>query len=187
MIKVAVAVVLFCGVIPANASAASSPKEGAKCSKVGAKVKASKSVTLVCTKYGTKTKVLKWKRSVTVTTNPMAPVVTTTIPSSTMNTKIVIQGYAYKVASGIKKSDVLSISNLDSVTHSVTFDPNSLDIGVGGGYSLKKSISALAAASVLFDVSVSGNSTAILPSLDVGTYSFYCTIHTSMRGTLIIG
>ncbi|MCX6516179.1 MAG: hypothetical protein NTZ62_06040 [Actinobacteria bacterium] len=187
MLKVAVAVVLFCGVVPANASAASSPKEGAKCSKAGAKVKASKSVTLVCTKYGTKKKVLKWKRSVTVTTNPKAPAVTTTIPSSATNTKIVIQGYSYKVASGIKKSDVLSISNLDSVTHSVTFDPNSIDINIGGGYSIKKSKMAEATNTVLFDVSIPGNSTAILPSLDAGSYSFYCTIHTSMRGTLFIG
>ncbi len=187
MLKVAVAVVLLCGVIPAHVSAASSVKEGAKCSKVGSKVKVSKTVSFVCTKYGTKTKTLKWKRIVTVTTSPKVPAVTTTIPSATTKSKIVIQGYAFVVASGIKKSDVLSISNLDSVTHSVTFDPKAIDAPAVGGYSIEKSTVAGAAVPVQFDVSIPGNSTAILPSLGVGTYSFYCTFHQSMRGTLIIG
>ena len=136
-LKVAVAGVSLCGVIPAHALAASSVKEGAKCSKAGSKVKVSKTVSFVCTKYGTKTKILKWKRIVTVTTSPKVPVVTTTIPSATAKSKIVIQGYAFVVASGIKKSDVLSISNLDSVTHSVTFDPKVIDAPSVGGYSKK--------------------------------------------------
>ncbi len=187
ILKVAVAGVSLCGVIPAHALAASSVKEGAKCSKAGSKVKVSKTVSFVCTKYGTKTKILKWKRIVTVTTSPKVPVVTTTIPSATAKSKIVIQGYAFVVASGIKKSDVLSISNLDSVTHSVTFDPKVIDAPSVGGYSIKKSKLTETTNSVQFDVSIPGNSTAILPSLGVGTYSFYCTFHQSMRGTLIIG
>ena len=92
ILKVAVAGVSLCGVIPAHALAASSVKEGAKCSKAGSKVKVSKTVSFVCTKYGTKTKILKWKRIVTVTTSPKVPVVTTTIPSATAKSKIVIQG-----------------------------------------------------------------------------------------------
>lgn len=187
ILKVAVAGVSLCGVIPAHALAASSVKEGAKCSKAGSKVKVSKTVSFVCTKYGTKTKILKWKRIVTVTTSPKVPAVTTTIPSATTKSKIVIQGYAFVVASGIKKSDVLSISNLDSVTHSVTFDPKAIDAPSVGGYSIKKSKLTETTNSVPFDVSIPGNSNAILPSLGVGTYSFYCTFHQSMRGTLIIG
>ncbi|MCX6526718.1 MAG: hypothetical protein NTU52_01835 [Actinobacteria bacterium] len=187
ILKVAVAVVLLCGVIPAHTLVASSVKEGAKCFKAGSKVKVSKTVSFVCTKYGTKTKILKWKRIVTATIGSTVPAATTTIPSATTKSKIVIQGYAFVVASGIKKSDVLSISNLDSVTHSVTFDPKVIDAPSVGGYSIKKSKLAETTNSVQFDVSIPGNSTAILPSLGVGTYSFYCTFHQSMRGTLIIG
>lgn len=187
ILKVAVAVVLLCGVIPAHTLAASSVKEGAKCFKAGSKVKVSKTVSFVCTKYGTKTKILKWKRIVTATIGSKVPATTTTIPSATTKSKIVIQGYAFVVASGIKKSDVLSISNLDSVTHSVTFDPKVIDAPSVGGYSIKKSKLAETTNSVQFDVSIPGNSNAILPSLGVGTYSFYCTFHQSMRGTLIIG
>lgn len=187
MIKVAVAVVLFCGVIPANASAASSVKEGAKCSKTGSKVKVSKTVSFVCTKYGTKTKVLKWKRIVTQATTPKETATTTTVPTSSVNSKIVIKSYSFVVASGIKKGDELTIANLDAVPHTVTFSPNANDSSVAIEYSVKKSTDAEAAASLLFDVSVPGNSTAKLTPLDVGTYNFYCTIHTSMRGKLTIG
>ena len=187
MIKVAVAVVLFCGVIPANASAASSVKEGAKCSKTGSKVKVSKTVSFVCTKYGTKTKVLKWKRIVTQATTPNETATTTTVPTSSVNSKIVIKSYSFVVASGIKKGDELTIANLDAVPHTVTFSPNANDSSVAIEYSVKKSTDAEAAASLLFDVSVPGNSTAKLTPLDVGTYNFYCTIHTSMRGKLTIG
>ena len=107
-----------------------------------------------------------------------------------MNTKIVIKDYSYVVASNIKKGDVLSIGNLDAVTHTVTFDNNS-DAALGnisvGAYSVKKSVDVRAAVSALFDVPVPGKSTANLPSLDVGTYKFYCTLHSTMRGTLNIG
>ncbi|MEY3166902.1 MAG: Cupredoxin-like domain [Actinomycetota bacterium] len=189
ILKVAVAVLLLCGVMPTHVSAATSVKEGAKCSKVGSKVKVSKTVSFVCTKYGTKTKVLKWKRIVTKTTKPKVTV-TTTVPSSSSNSKIVIKGYSFVVASSIKKGDDLTISNLDSITHTVTFGTNpvdtSADISVGA-YSVKHSKVVETTESLLFDVSVPGNSTAKLPPLDVGTYSFYCTIHTSMRGILKIG
>jgi plastocyanin len=188
MLAVAVAGIVFGGIIPANVMAASSAKEGARCSKAGVKVKASKKVTLVCTKSGTKTKVLRWRRSVPVAKKPKAPAVTTTVPSSTMNTKIVIKDYSYVVASNIKKGDVLSIGNLDSVTHTVTFDTNSVDAPADnsvGGYSVKTSKVA-ETTKVLFDVSVPGNSRANLPSLDVGTYKFYCTLHSTMRGVLTI-
>ena len=190
ILTVAIVGVVLCGVIPANASAASSAKEGTKCSKVGAKVKASKNVTLVCTKYGGKTKVLKWKRSVAVAAKPKVPMVTTTVPSLTMNTKIVIKDYAYVVAGNIKKGDVLSIGNLDTVTHTVTFDASSAGASVNisvGAYSVQQSKNVETTESVMFDVSIPGNSTANLPSLDVGTYNFYCTLHSTMRGTLNIG
>lgn len=188
--KVAIISVLLCGVIPANVSAAVAPKEGATCSKVGAKVTVSKSVSLVCTKVVIKTKVTKkWKRSATVTTVPKVVSSTSTVPVISTSAKIVIKGFAYVVSSGIKKGDVLSISNQDSAAHTVTFDSNAADdqigIGIGGGYSIKKSKMTESAAGK-FDVVVPANSTAVLPSLDVGTYNFYCSYHPSMRGVLII-
>ena len=186
-LQVAMSVILLCGVAPGYASASSSVKEGAKCSKVGLKVKASKTVSFVCTKYGTKTKVLKWKRVVTPSTKPKESATTTTVPIASANSKIVIKSYAFVVASGIKKTDELTIANLDAVPHTVTFSPNANDSSVAIEYSVKKSTDAGAAASLLFDVSVPGNSTAKLPPLDVGAYNFYCTIHTSMRGKLVIG
>ena len=188
-LQVVVAVIVLCGVAPGHASAASSVKEGAKCSKVGLKVKASKTVSFVCTKYGTKTKVLKWKRVVTRSTKPKVSVTTTTVPSLSATSKIVIKSYSFVVANSIKKTDELTIANLDTVPHTVTFNPNGNDSSVVIEYSVKKSTDtgAAAAAAALFDVSVPGNSTAKLPPLDVGTYNFYCTIHTSMRGKLVIG
>jgi plastocyanin len=184
-LQVVVAVIVLCGVAPGHASAASSVKEGAKCSKVGLKVKASKTVSFVCTKYGTKTKVLKWKRVVTRSTKPKVSVTTTTVPSLSATSKIVIKSYSFVVANSIKKTDELTIANLDTVPHTVTFNPNGNDSSVVIEYSVKKSTDTGAAS--LFDVSVPGNSTAKLPPLDVGTYNFYCTIHTSMRGKLVIG
>jgi plastocyanin len=187
-LQVAVAVIVLCGVAPGHASAASSVKEGAKCSKVGLKVKASKTVSFVCTKYGTKTKVLKWKRVVTRSTKPKVSVTTTTVPSLSATSKIVIKSYSFVVANSIKKTDELTIANLDTVPHTVTFNPNGNDSSVVIEYSVKKSTDTGAAvAAPLFDVSVPGNSTAKLPPLDVGIYNFYCTIHTSMRGKLVIG
>ena len=185
-VAVAVAVIVLCGVAPGHASAASSVKEGAKCSKVGLKVKASKTVSFVCTKYGTKTRVLKWKRVVTRSTKPKVSATTTTVPSLSATSRIVIKSYSFVVANSIKKTDELTIANLDTVPHTVTFDPNGNDSSVVIEYSVKKSTDTGAAAP-LFDVSVPGNSTAKLPPLDVGTYNFYCTIHTSMRGKLVIG
>lgn len=188
--KVAVVLVLLCGLIPENASAAAAVKEGAKCSKVGTKIKVSKTVSFVCTKYGTKTKILKWKRIATVTTVPTLVTSTSTVPVISTSAKIVIKGFAYLVASGIKKGDVLSISNQDSVAHTVTFDSSPVDDpiggGIGGGYSIKKSKVTESVVSGKFDVVVPGNSTVNLPSLDVGTYNFYCSYHPSMRGKLII-
>lgn len=188
--KIAVVLVLLCGLIPGNASAAAAVKEGATCPKVGSKIKVSKSVTLVCTTVGTKKNASKWKRSAKVTTVPKAVASTSTVPVISTSAKIVIKGFAYVVASGLKKGDVVSISNQDSVAHTVTFDSNSADdpivIGIGGGYSIKKSKVTESVVSGKFDVVVPGNSTAVLPSLDVGTYNFYCSYHPSMRGVLVV-
>lgn len=190
LFKAAIITLLLCGVIPANVSAAAAPKEGATCSRVGAKATVSKKVSLVCTKVVIKKKVTKrWKRTAKVITAPKAVRSTTTVPVISTSAKIVIKGFAYVVSSGIKKGDVLSISNQDNATHTVTFDSNAADdqigIGIGGGYSIKKSKVTESAAGK-FDVVVPANSTAVLPTLDVGTYNFYCSYHPSMRGVLII-
>lgn len=190
--KIAIISVLLCGLIPGNALAAAAAKEGATCPTVGAKVTVNKSVSLVCTKVVTQKKVSKkWKRSATVTTVPRAVTSTSTVPVISTSAKIVIKGFTFQVASGIKKGDVLSISNQDSVAHTVTFDSNLADdpigVGIGDGYSIKKSKVIESVVSGKFDVSVPGNSTATLPSLDVGTYNFICSYHSSMRGKLIIG
>ena len=184
------AVVLLGGFVPPQASAATAAREGAKCSKAGARARVSKKVTLVCTRTGTKTKVLKWKRLATVATIPTKPVVSTTVPVRSASSKIVIKDFAYVVATGIKKGEAVSSSNMDSVshtvTHSVTSDQSGKDVPDVSGYSRGGLSNAVAVATVQFDVTVPANSSANLPLLGAGSYSFYCTIHPSMRGTLIV-
>lgn len=134
--------------------AATSPsiKEGDKCAKVGQTTRGSSGVTFTCTRVGT-TKVLKWKLKVV---KPTTPTISTT-------SQIIIQNFAFTASGNVKSADVLSVTNRDDFTHTVTSDTGA------------------------FDVTVAGSSKKNLPSLNSGTYAFHCTIHPSMRGTLIVG
>lgn len=142
-------------------SAVSSVKDGDKCTKDGVKIAGGSGVSFICTKFGTKN-VLKWKRTVTTTTVPRVTATTTTVSSVTAAGQVVIDGFAFTVAVGIKGTDALSVTNRDTSTHTVTSDTGA------------------------FDVSVAGRTTKRLPALKSGTYAFHCAIHPSMRGTITI-
>lgn len=86
---------------------------------------------------------------------------TAEMPDST--SQIMIASSAFSVAGDVKSSDVVSVANHDSFKHTVTSDEGA------------------------FDVTVEGGATESLPSLNPGVYAFHCTIHPSMRGTLIVG
>lgn len=132
-------------------------KEGDKCTKVGLKTRGNSGVILTCTRVGT-TKVLTWKRTVT-----KPATTTTTIPAVTTASQISIKNLTFTVAGNVKSTDVLSVTNRDGFTHTVTSDSGAFDVTVEGGTKEK------------------------LPSLSPGTYAFHCNIHTSMHGTLVVG
>lgn len=133
-------------------------KDGDKCTKVGLKTRGNSRVTFICARVGT-TKVLKWNRVVT----KKAAKTTTTQPSVSSTSQVTIQDFAFVVSGNVKSSDVLRVTNRDGSTHTVTSDTG------------------------VFDVTVLGNATRSLPSLGAGSYTFFCKIHTSMRGTLVVG
>ncbi|MFA5775581.1 MAG: cupredoxin domain-containing protein [Ilumatobacteraceae bacterium] len=132
-------------------------KEGDKCTKVGLKTRGNSGITFTCTRVGT-TKVLKWKRTVTKPTTP-----STTVPSTSTSSQISIIDSAFKVSGSIKSTDAISVTNRDGFTHTVTAENGAFDVTVEGGTKEK------------------------LPSLSPGTYSFHCSIHSFMRGTLVVG
>lgn len=103
-------------------------------------------MTFTCTRVAT-SKTLKWKRVVTKTT---------------MSSQISIKNFAFTVASNVKRTDSLKVTNQDGFTHSVTSDNGA------------------------FDVTISAGATASLPTLNPGTYAFHCKFHDSMRGTLVV-
>lgn len=136
---------------PVSASSTSA-RNGDKCTKLGAKTPGKSGVTLTCTRIG-KTKVLKWKVSVIKSTKPA---VTTT-------SQIIIAGFTFSVAGNAKSGDLVSVTNRDDSTHTVTSDDG------------------------IFDVRIAAGVTKSLPSLKAGTYAFHCAIHPSMIGTLTVG
>jgi len=156
-----VAVLVIAAPLVQQVSAVPAVKDGDKCTKVGVKIAGGSGVTFTCTKFGTKN-VLKWKRTVTTTTVPRVTATTTTVPKVAAAGQVVIDGFAFRVAGGIKGTDALSVTNRDTSTHTVTSDTGA------------------------FDVSVAGRTTKSLPSLKSGTYAFHCAIHPSMRGTITI-
>ncbi|MEO8363932.1 MAG: cupredoxin domain-containing protein [Ilumatobacteraceae bacterium] len=151
-------VLIFAPVLAQNAAAVSPLiKEGDKCTKVGLKTRGNSGVILTCTRVGT-TKVLTWKRTVT-----KPATTTTTIPAVTTASQISIKNLTFTVAGNVKSTDVLSVTNRDGFTHTVTSDSGAFDVTVEGGTKEK------------------------LPTLSPGTYAFHCNIHTSMHGTLVVG
>lgn len=91
---------------------------------------------------------------------------TTQPPPNTSTYNVSIQNYAYVQASiTVKKGDKIIFQNRDTVAHSVTADAGAFDSGlVGGGKSFTLDTSSLAA----------------------GTYSYHCTPHPLMKGTVIV-
>ena len=85
----------------------------------------------------------------------------TVAPSNTAS-QIEIEGSAFSVAGYVTSTEALTVTNHDGFAHTVTADDGA------------------------FDVTVAGGATVSLPSLNPGTYSFHCQIHSSMRGTITV-
>ncbi|HEU5033838.1 MAG TPA: multicopper oxidase domain-containing protein [Mycobacteriales bacterium] len=104
---------------------------------------------------------------------PQAAAVTSTAPSSatvTMPQGAAFQGYQPTTVD-LAKGGTFSAHNFDSTRHTVT----SVDSGSDG--------------QKLFSVAVNPGQTLTIPqasTLAPGTYNFYCQIHPSMKGTLVI-
>ena len=78
--------------------------------------------------------------------------------------EIVISGFAYVVPESFTPGQKVTIRNNDSVEHSVTSDTKGT-----------------------FSTDVEGGETATLTLPDQpGTYTFYCTYHPTMHGTLVV-
>jgi plastocyanin len=89
---------------------------------------------------------------------PAAPVAS---PSGTPT--LVIQDFAFGAIT-VSPGAVVSVSNLDGETHTVTADDGSFDQSVDGG----------------------GTASFAAPTT-AGTYSYVCDIHPSMHGQLVVG
>lgn len=77
---------------------------------------------------------------------------------------ITISGFAYSVPTSVAPGATITVTNKDSVTHTVTADS-------GGA----------------FDVTVSAGGTATFKApAAAGRYAFHCTVHPSMHGTLTV-
>lgn len=78
---------------------------------------------------------------------------------------ITISSFAYSVPTSVAPGATITVTNKDSVAHTVTTDS-------GGA----------------FDVMVPAGGTASFKAPSTpGSYAFHCTIHPSMHGTLVVG
>lgn len=81
---------------------------------------------------------------------------------------VTIKGFAFSPATlTVKKGTTVTFVNMDSATHTVTS-------GSGGTKDGK------------FDQSIDGGGAAKITFDTVGTFSYFCTIHASMRGTITV-
>lgn len=78
-------------------------------------------------------------------------------------TALTISGFAF-AAVDAKPGATVEITNDDGTAHTVTADDGSFDVRVDGG----------------------GTGSFVAPTAP-GTYSFHCSIHSSMTGTLTVG
>jgi len=95
----------------------------------------------------------------------MAPSASTS-PSSPTSNSVTIQGMAFSPSSfSAAVGDTITITNKDSVAHTFTADagPDTFDTGT---------------------IQPGSSSTVVLKT--AGTFGFHCTIHPSMKGTLIV-
>lgn len=82
--------------------------------------------------------------------------------STASSAKIMIKDFKYSGASSVKPGTKITVTNGDSVAHTVTADSS-------GG----------------FDVNVPpGKSATFTAPKSAGTYKFHCTYHSNMHGTL---
>ncbi|MCB5275321.1 hypothetical protein BJG92_02869 [Arthrobacter sp. SO5] len=97
-------------------------------------------------------------------TPPASPSVTTSAPAGTpAATTIHIQSFAYSAVDSVPAGATLTVMNMDTEAHTVTADDGSFDVIVKGGESV----------------------TFTAPAKP-GTYTFHCTYHSNMQGTLTV-
>lgn len=100
--------------------------------------------------------------SATTATGPTTP---TTPETPTVTTSVSIANFAFAPASiQVASGAVVTFTNNDNIAHNVTFANNT--IGTTGNFT-------------------SGAKTLTMPA-DVGSYSYKCTIHASMTGTVTV-
>lgn len=81
---------------------------------------------------------------------------------------VTIKGFAFSPATlTVKKGTTVTFVNMDSATHTVTSGSNATKDGK-------------------FDQSIDGSGAAKITFDTVGTFSYFCTIHASMRGTITV-
>ncbi len=77
---------------------------------------------------------------------------------------IQIQDFAYAGQTTVAPGQQIVVTNADGVAHTLTFDSGAVDTGSLAG----------------------GASVAVTAPTAPGSYSFFCTIHPSMRGELVV-
>jgi plastocyanin len=89
---------------------------------------------------------------------------TSSAPSASAGAQITISSFTFKTPATVTPGEQLTVSNSDSVEHTVTSDD---------GNSFNGSVVA------------NGTATLTAPSTP-GTYPFHCSIHPQMHGTLVV-
>ena len=91
-----------------------------------------------------------------------------TASSGAAKAAVTIKGFAFSPTSlEVTKGTVVTFTNTDSAAHTVTSGANGTKDG-----KFDKQLAASAAESVTFDTA--------------GTFEYFCTIHASMKGTVVV-
>ncbi len=77
---------------------------------------------------------------------------------------IEIAGFAFSAAPAVAPGAAITVTNNDGAAHTVTAETGSFDTGTVAG----------------------GSATSLSAPARPGTYQFFCTIHPSMRGELVV-
>ena len=89
---------------------------------------------------------------------------TTTKVAATKTDKVSIKGFAFSPATiSVKAGSTITVTNNDSTAHTFTADNGSFDTG-----------------------KISPGKSATVTVADAGTFGYRCTIHTSMKGTVVV-
>lgn len=114
-------------------------------------------------------------RAATVTTSPSGSTSATKLggegagdESATAGVTVTIQGLKFQQpAVTIKAGQTVTFKNADSAVHIPTSGTPDADTGV-------------------FSVTVEGGKSAATPALETGTYTYFCQVHPSMKGEIVV-